>query len=365
MSAARWLAGLVGALIVLVAGDVASEEVRARLDRLPFAVLRLARSRLPAELRERVHDQEWVPELQHVLQHAELFPLTRLITGFRFAAGLLLRAGTVAAELQPAHATQGGGSDGKAWRQRLGGRFSDVLQAVIWPVREPLPVRLYVAGVIAAAAAATGTAAASATMHARNLELFAILLACGLVAHGAPGVTRGGLNSDLMGAWILPTAVLLPPVYALIIPVPLFALDQLYHPTVTYRRAFSIAACGLVYAAASVLTHAAATPVAGHMIPPGIAPLTWVLVIAACDLLAVASMGAAILIAIKGCAPAARVVPLAVNRAIVLHELVLMVLGIAATLVAAAYPLLSIAIIPVVILITRQITARPGPAPAS
>jgi hypothetical protein len=31
---ARWLAGLVFAVIVLVAGDVASEEVRARLDRL-------------------------------------------------------------------------------------------------------------------------------------------------------------------------------------------------------------------------------------------------------------------------------------------------------------------------------------------
>jgi hypothetical protein len=74
MSAVRWLAGLAGALAVLVAGGVASEEVRARLDRLPFAVLRLARSRLPAELRERVHDQEWVPELEHILQHGRAVP---------------------------------------------------------------------------------------------------------------------------------------------------------------------------------------------------------------------------------------------------------------------------------------------------
>ena len=30
--------------------------------------------------------RSWVPELEHVLRDAELFPFTRLITGVRFAA---------------------------------------------------------------------------------------------------------------------------------------------------------------------------------------------------------------------------------------------------------------------------------------
>jgi len=135
----RWLAGLAFAVIVLVVGYEASEEVRARLDRLPLAVLRLARLRLPAGLREQVHDQEWVPELEHVLHRAESFPLTRLITGVRFAAGLLIHAGAIAAELQPADAAHGSESETRTWRQRLTNGPKRMLFAVIWPILEPLP----------------------------------------------------------------------------------------------------------------------------------------------------------------------------------------------------------------------------------
>jgi hypothetical protein len=68
----------------------------------------------------------------------------------------------------------------KAWRQRLAARSAGVLPTLIWPVREPLRIRLYVAGVAAAAAASTGTAAASTTVHARHLGLFAVLMISGL-----------------------------------------------------------------------------------------------------------------------------------------------------------------------------------------
>ena len=44
MSAVRWLAALAGAVLALVAGHVISEEIRARLERLPFLLLRLARA---------------------------------------------------------------------------------------------------------------------------------------------------------------------------------------------------------------------------------------------------------------------------------------------------------------------------------
>jgi hypothetical protein len=366
MSAAQWVTGLACAIAVLVAGDIASEEIRGRLDRLPFAVLRLARSRLPAGLRERVHDQEWVPELQHVLQHAELFPLTRLLTGLRFAAGLLIHARAVAAELRPEEAADG--DSGRTWRQRLATRSASMLHAAIWPVHEPLPVRCYAAGVMTAAAAATGVAAASVTVHARDLELCAILLACALIADDNPRarVVRRPLHYDLRATWFLPAAVLLPPLYALIIPAPLIAWYALRRPGHTYRLTFSAAACSLAYGTASALAHAAAAPAAGHNIPPGITPLTWVLVIAACELLAAAGLNTAILIAIKGSASATRVWPLLANRMTARYELAAITLGITATLAAAASPLLAITIIPAVIVATRRMTATtPGPVPAS
>jgi hypothetical protein len=176
---------------------------------VPFAILRLARARLPADLRERVHDQEWLPELEHILKHAELLPLTRLITGIRYAAGLLLRAGTVASELQPPDTAQATAGDGAPRWRRLTARFAGLLAALVWPAREPVRVRLCLAAVTAAAAAATGVAAASTVIHARDLELSALVLVCGLAAHRRPSRAPGQLSADLINVWLLPPAVLL------------------------------------------------------------------------------------------------------------------------------------------------------------
>lgn len=354
MSAARWLAAAAGALLALAGGGMASEEVRARLDRLPSVILRAARSRLPAGLRERVHDQEWVPELEHILEHAELFPLTRLLTGIRYAAGLLIRAGTIAAELQPPGTTQAPACGKLRWR-RLGARSAGLLH-LFWPVREPMRVRVYVAGVAAAASAATGVAASSTAVHGRDLKLFAILVICGLAARG-PLLTSGDLRLDLLEVWFLPAAILLPPVYALIAPALLFAIGERRPYRHQYRRVFSATANGLAYGAASELAHALARPTAGHLIPPGSTPLSWALIIITCELLAVAGMSAFLLGAMKITAPSTRLRPLFTNRTTIQSHLAALALGVAATFTAAAYPLLTITLIPA-ILATKYLATR-------
>jgi hypothetical protein len=365
VNAARWLAAAAGAVLALVAGGVVSEEVRGRLDRLPFAVLRLARGRLPAGLRERVHDQEWVPELEHILKHAELLPLTRLVIGLRYAAGLLVHAGTIAQALQPA-------AGSPAPRQSLAARAAAMLHALLWPGQQPLRLRLLLTAMAAAAAAATGTAAASTAVHAADLELYAVLIACGLASWRAPRQAgkaarpQNALVADLAEAWMLPAAILLPPLYALLAPVPVLVLKQWRHRVIAYRWFYSLTVSSLAYGAVSALAHAAARPAAGHLIPPGTTLASWTLLILTCGLLAEAATGASILAAIKTAVPATRLLPLTTNRATIRCAAASTALGTAIALAATADPLLVIPLIPAAVLLSSHlngITAITTPAP--
>jgi len=90
--------GFLGSLVVVAIGDMVSEEVRARLDRLPHAVLCLAIRRLPGELRADI-GKDWHAELDHILHRAKLYPVTRLIKGVHFGAGLLRTAPRIARSL--------------------------------------------------------------------------------------------------------------------------------------------------------------------------------------------------------------------------------------------------------------------------
>src|SRR5262245_16148572 len=125
-----------------------------------------------------------------------------------------------------------------------------------WPLWQlPLLPRLYIIAVSAAAVVATAVAAVGMSFHWRQLILFAVLLGCGLgnvEATRRTHYTQGGIVRDGLVVWCLPVAVLLPPFYALIVPVPLMALTQLrVHHGIVYRRVFSAATIALAYRAAS------------------------------------------------------------------------------------------------------------------
>jgi diguanylate cyclase (GGDEF)-like protein len=147
--------------------------------------------------------------------------------------------------------------------QRQGlGRLARLARLVRWPLRwppllgQPAPLVGYVVTVVASYLTLTGWEMHRTRPRTSELLLFAALLTCGGLCIEA---TRrlgmpAGVSRDLLSAWWLPVALLLPPVYALIAPVPLNVLLQLrVRRTAIYRRVFSVAALGLAAAVASIL----------------------------------------------------------------------------------------------------------------
>jgi len=122
----------------------------------------------------------------------------------------------------------------------------------------PPPVVGYVFAIIAADLGLTLRGILGTPVRAAEVALFTALLVCGAICIeatrrlGQPtGVTR-----DLLSAWWLPIALLLPPVYALVAPIALGVLLYLrVRRTPAYRRLFSSAALGLAGATASVVFH--------------------------------------------------------------------------------------------------------------
>jgi hypothetical protein len=93
-----WLAALAVAAATAAVGGMASDEARARLEQLPVLLLKAAIRRLPPEIRTDV-GEEWRAELDHILHRFDAYPLTRLLCGIRFAAGLVRSALKISGDL--------------------------------------------------------------------------------------------------------------------------------------------------------------------------------------------------------------------------------------------------------------------------
>ena len=152
----------------------------------------------------------------------------------------------------------------------------------------PLRLRWYVAAVPLAAVALIGYAASQTTWHAADLMKFLLLLGCGMVSVAAtPRVAylKRGMTRDFLTAWVLPVAILLPPVYAMLTPFPLQVLTQWrVHKGILYRRVFTAAAISLAYGAASLLFRAFPASFAGGAIGTGTHALTWTVAVVVCEM---------------------------------------------------------------------------------
>jgi hypothetical protein len=92
----------------------------------------------------------------------------------------------------------------------------------------------------------------------RNLWLCGLLLLCTAltVELTKRSGENAGLIKDVFAVWELPVAILLPPIYALLVPAFRLTLTQLRIRRVPlHRRVFTIAVIGLSYASASVVFH--------------------------------------------------------------------------------------------------------------
>jgi diguanylate cyclase (GGDEF)-like protein len=140
-------------------------------------------------------------------------------------------------------------------------RQQEAPEGLMWPWRctlfdESLPLIGYVLSVLACYLTITGLEIAETEVTAGDLTLFIGLMCCGALCVEA---TRrfgqpSGVWRDLLSAWWLPVALLLPPLYALIAPAVLGLLIYVrVRRGAVYRLVFSTAALGLAGACASVL----------------------------------------------------------------------------------------------------------------
>jgi len=228
-----------------------------------------------------------------------------------------------------------------------------------WPIWElPGWLAALVAGIIAIYAAAICAALALTPIRAADLRMFAVLLACGALA---VELTRrsgeaGGVDRDVYAIWDLPAAVLLPPLYALLIPVPRMILYQWrIRRTRLHRRAYSAAAIGLAYAAASLAFHATAPALSGLAAGTGGRAVMWTLLAGSCGLLRLAVNDTLVMTAVKGSTPATRLRPLILGPEAIYNSVAELCLGVLVAFAAVWSIFILFYALPLVILLQRSL----------
>ncbi|MBB2748790.1 UNVERIFIED_ORG: diguanylate cyclase (GGDEF)-like protein [Microbispora rosea subsp. rosea] len=224
-----------------------------------------------------------------------------------------------------------------------------------WPLlAQPPALVSYVCAIVAFDAVLIAVLAKSTAFHAHHLAMFGALTVCGAVCIEA---TRrlgmpAGVSRDLLSAWWLPVAFLLPPVYALLAPIPMQILLQLrVRATVLYRRVFSAAAIGLAAASASAVFHRW-VPVPVHLSAGEGEPIA---VAAACAVLFTVLNTALIAVAAHASDPEGRWGEVLWDRERVLLDAVELCLGVLVAVVCGLNLALLLLVLPPVVLLQRSL----------
>ncbi len=191
-----------------------------------------------------------------------------------------------------------------------------------------------------------------------ELLTFGALLACGAVCIEA---TRrlgmpAGVARDLLSAWWLPVALLLPPAYALIMPIPLQALLQFrVRRALLYRRLVVTSALGLAGACASYAFHSYVPgPLTGHVAWLTTSGAVIILAVACAALFAVVNT-TLVAIAAHGSAPEARWREVFWTRENLMLDVVELCVGVLVTIACALSLGLLILALPPVMLLQRSL----------
>ena len=229
-----------------------------------------------------------------------------------------------------------------------------------WPLWElPRWLQILVASVVTGYCVAICVSATALRLQAGQLCLFGVLLAC---SAAAVELTRrvgepAGVVRDVYAIWDLPTAVLLPPFYALLAPVPRMVLTQVrVRQAVLHKRAYTTAAVGLAYAAASLAFHAVA-PALGPDAGTGTGgrAMLWTLLAAGCGLLRLIINDSLVLAAVKGSAPGRRLLPEVAGAEAAYGNAAELALGTLSAFAAAHSTLAILYAVPLVISLQRSL----------
>ena len=231
-----------------------------------------------------------------------------------------------------------------------------VVKEWAWWQLPPL-LRWYVAALPTVALVVIGFTASQTTWHIFDAGKFFLLMCCGMISVAStPRIMYEypGLTKDFTAVWVLPVAILLPPLYAALIPIPLYAILQLYvHRGVVHRTVFSAAAVSLGYALTSMVFRLIPASLAGGSIGTGLHAFTWALTVAACELVGSKSHLFMILAAVKMSDPKMRVLKLEFNLKAWEGSFVEIDLGVLITLAVGLSTTLVLLALPTVLLVRR------------
>jgi diguanylate cyclase (GGDEF)-like protein len=178
-----------------------------------------------------------------------------------------------------------------------------------WPIwGHPRWLIVYICAVVTVDAAAVLVATTVGLGSGRDLALFAALLACNAATteFTRRSGENAGVTKDVHGVWELPAAILLPPVYALVMPILRQTLIQLrVRPAPVHRRVFTASAISLSYGVSWLAFHALAGIPLGYSIVLGGDKSRWIFAIAIAGLLQWAINTVLVVPAVKGSDPLA------------------------------------------------------------
>ena len=240
--------------------------------------------------------------------------------------------------------------------RRILRRMTSVSAWPLWSV--PRSLLAYVLGIIAVDLAVIGLAASVTTITLANVLLFGLLLGCTALSVELTRKSgeQGGVIKDVQGVWELPAAVLLPPLYALLVPIVRIALVQFrIRRAPVYRRVFSAAAIGLAYGAASVTFHVLYGLMpqdAGGTLSRG---TVWTLLVAVSVLVKEILNKTMVMAAAKGADPATSIRTEVFSREPLYNDAAEICISVLVAYGVAGNPLLALAALPVVTLLQRSL----------
>jgi diguanylate cyclase (GGDEF)-like protein len=221
----------------------------------------------------------------------------------------------------------------------------------------PALIRAYVGAVVLAGLGFTIYAATQTTWHAGDGWKFALLLTSALVSVAATprsAYLQGAITRDFITVWVVPVAILLPPVYAMVVPGPLYILTLWrVHRAGIHRKMFTAAAIALAYGGASLVFRAFPASFAGVALGTGTHALTWVLAAAACEQVGRRGHQVFIVGAIKLSDPTVRLARTEWSREALVADFAEFDLGVMITIVVAVNSVLAIFAVPTVLLARR------------
>jgi diguanylate cyclase (GGDEF)-like protein len=232
-----------------------------------------------------------------------------------------------------------------------------VVKEWAWWQLAPL-LRWYVAAPTVGTLAVMAVAAANTGWRIDDIVRFLLLMCCGMISTAStPRIaytSSAGLTRDFTTIWVLPTAILLPPVYVALVPIPYVVVMQLFvHRGVVYRAVFTTATISLSYVLASVAFRWFPASFAGGSVGSGLHAFTWVIAVTTCYIMASRVQHFMIVGAVKLSNPKVRIWQMEWNRDALEGLFVEIDLAVLITLAVGLSSVLVVLALPTVLLVRR------------